>query len=189
MLKPTRTILALATGSLVLGLLGVGAAVADEGPREIIVGEGPASAQPGGYPYDRYAFGKVVSRGPLKVRSKPTTTSRAVGQVQPNSRVEIECKKYGENVSGNRVWYRLHDDRENGDNGSDREDMDREDMDREDMDREDMDREDMDREDMDREDMDREDTGREDRRAKAYEQERWVSARYVRNLSEVKYCR
>ncbi|MFJ9591603.1 hypothetical protein ACIRS3_02485 [Streptomyces virginiae] len=156
MLKPTRTTLALATGSLVLGLVGVGAAVADEGPREIIVGEVPASAQPGEYPYDKYAFGKVVSKGPLKVRSKPTTESRAVGHVQPNSKVEIECKKYGENVAGNRIWYRLHEDRGNWENGSGREDRE-----------------------------ERQDPNR----AKAYEKERWVSARYVKNLSEVKYCR
>ncbi|WKV70355.1 SH3 domain-containing protein [Streptomyces sp. PCS3-D2] len=156
---PTRTILALATGSLVLGLVGVGAAVADEGPREIIVGEVPPYAQPGGYPYERYAYGKVVSRGPLKVRSRPTTESRAIGHVQPNSRVEIECKKYGEKVDGNRIWYRLHVEREDWENGSGREDR---------QDR------------QDRQDPDR---------AKAYEKEHWVSARYVKNLSEVRYCR
>lgn len=156
MLMPTRTILALATGSLVLGLVGVGAAVADEGPREIVVGEVPASAQPGQYPYDKYATGKVVSKGPLKVRSKPTTESRAIGHVKPNSKVEIECKKHGQKVDGNRIWYRLHEDREEWENGSGREERE-----------------------------DRQDPNR----AKAYEKERWVSARYVKNLSEVKYCR
>ncbi|MFJ1565900.1 SH3 domain-containing protein [Streptomyces erythrochromogenes] len=159
MLKPTRTILALAAGSLVLGLVGVGAAVADEGPQEIIVGEVPASAQPGEYPYHKYAFGKVVSKGPLKVRSKPTTDSRAIGYVKPNSKVEIECKKYGEKVDGNRIWYRLHVEREDWENGSGREERE--------------------------ERQERQ----EPNRAKAYEKEQWVSARYVKNLSEVKYCR
>ncbi|MEV7509076.1 SH3 domain-containing protein [Streptomyces sp. NPDC091201] len=156
MLKPTRTILALATGSLVVGLVGAGAALADEGtdaPREIIVGQ-PANAQPGDYSYDRYAAGKVVSKGPLTVRSKPTTRSQSLGRVAANSRVEIKCKKNGEKVDGNSLWYRLRDNNSNGnsdwENGADREDR----------------------------------TAR-----KAYDKERWVSARYVKNLSEVKYCR
>ncbi|MFJ3978202.1 hypothetical protein [Streptomyces sp. NPDC090021] len=180
---PTRTILALATGSLVLGLVGAGAAVADEGPREIIVGQVPASAQPGQYPYDKYATGKVVSKGPLKVRSKPTTESRAIGHVKPNSKVEIECKKYGQKVDGNRIWYRLHEDRKEWENGSGREDRQEWENGSGREDRQDW----------------QNGSGREDRqdrqdrqdpnRAKAYEKERWVSARYVKNLSEVKYCR
>ncbi|MFE6840124.1 hypothetical protein ACFVFI_35520 [Streptomyces sp. NPDC057705] len=146
MLNPTRTILALAAGSLVLGLAGAGAAVADDGddrpPREIVVGDG----QPGTYPDYKHAIGKVVSKGPLKVRSKPTTHSKSLGHVYPHSKVEIKCKAYGEKVDGNRIWYRLYD-REDLMNGADS-------------------------------------AGRA-----AYEKERWVSARYVKNLSEVKYCR
>lgn len=158
MLKPTRTTLALAGGSLVLGLVGAaGAAVADEGPkdqrppREIIVG-GPANGQTGGYPYDEYAIGKVVSKGPLKVRSKPTTQSRSVGRVSPNSKVEISCKENGQKVDGNRLWYRLAEKYDDGEND-----------------------------------------GRENGVARpdrgTYDKERWVSARYVRNLTHVKYCR
>ncbi|MEU7607109.1 SH3 domain-containing protein [Streptomyces sp. NPDC041003] len=149
MLKPTRTILALAAGSLVLGLAGAGAAVADDGdslpPREIVVGDG----QLGTYPDYKHAIGKVVSKGPLKVRSKPTTDSKSLGHVYPHSKVEIECKKYGEKVDGNRIWYRLYDE-ENLANGTDGLD------------------------------------GLDGRAA--YDKERWVSARYVKNLSEVKYC-
>ncbi|MFD9366102.1 hypothetical protein ACFWA6_00140 [Streptomyces sp. NPDC060020] len=148
MLKPTRTTLALATGSLVLGLVGAGAAVADDGdsqpPREIVVGDG----QPGTYPDYKHAIGKVVSKGPLKVRSKPTTHSKSVGHVYPHNKLEIECKKYGEKVDGNRIWYRLYDE-------NDKENL---------------------------------DDGMEAPNRAAYEKERWVSARYVKNLSEVKYC-
>ncbi|MER6449675.1 hypothetical protein DEJ51_32530 [Streptomyces venezuelae] len=148
MLKPTRTTLALATGSLVLGLVGAGAAVADDGsenlpPREIVVGGG--SAEPGVYP-ERHVTGKVVSKGPLTVRSKPSTRSQSLGHVYPNSKVEIDCKKYGDNVDGNRIWYRLADRNANWEH----------------------------------------EAGAPKR---AYDKERWVSARYVKNLSEVKYCR
>ncbi|MFA7761988.1 SH3 domain-containing protein [Streptomyces sp. NRRL S-448] len=148
MLKPTRTTLALATGSLVLGLVGAGAAVADDGPenqppREIVVGGG--SAEPGVYP-EKYVIGKVVSKGPLTVRSKPSTHAQSLGHVYPHSKVEIECKKYGDKVDGNRIWYRLAD--KNGNLEHDAQAPKR-----------------------------------------AYDKERWVSARYVKNLSEVKYCR
>lgn len=147
MLKPTRTTLALATGSLVLGLVGAGAAVADDGPenlppREIVVGGG--SAEPGAYP-EKYVVGKVVSKGPLTVRSKPTTRSQSLGHVYPHSKVEIECKKHGEKVAGNSIWYRLADKK----------------------------------------------SWEHDAAAPkhAYDKERWVSARYVKNHSEVKHCR
>ncbi|MFJ7586570.1 SH3 domain-containing protein [Streptomyces sp. NPDC097617] len=146
MLKPTRTTLALATGSLVLGLVGAGAAVADDGPadnrppQEIVVG----GAQPGVYPGER-ATGRVVSKGPLTVRSRPSTRAQSLGHVYPNSRVEISCKKHGEKVDGNSLWYRLAERNSDWD---------------------------------------------QDAMPKvAYDKERWVSARYVKNLSEVKYCR
>ncbi|MGW7330812.1 SH3 domain-containing protein [Streptomyces sp. NPDC054840] len=149
MLKPTRTTLALATGSLVLGLVGAGAAAAaDDGPenlppRELVVGGG--SAKPGVY-HERHVTGKVVSKGPLTVRSKPSTRSRSLGHVYPNSKVEIECKKYGEDVDGNRIWYRLADKNSGWDHDA-------------------------------------------AMRGHAYDKERWVAARYVKNLSEVRYCR
>ncbi|OEJ34792.1 SH3 domain-containing protein [Streptomyces subrutilus] len=113
MLKPTRTILALAAGSLVLGLVGAGTAVADEQPMAETSSQQSAAAGM------RHSIGKVVSQGPLKVRSKPNTRSRAVGHVYPNRTVEIRCKKYGEAVDGNRLWYRLYNDRGSNQNGSD----------------------------------------------------------------------
>ncbi|MGW0367150.1 SH3 domain-containing protein [Streptomyces sp. NPDC002990] len=138
MLKPTRTILALAAGSLALGLLGAGAAVADADPvadtpsRKIV--DGPSS---GGldevYPNPRFATGEIVSRGPLNIREHPNTHSYVFGQAQPNEEVVIECKKHGERVGGNSLWYRL-----DGEDSID---------------------------------------------------EGWVAARYVKNLSPVRYCR
>ncbi|MFC9292622.1 SH3 domain-containing protein [Streptomyces sp. NPDC057011] len=162
MLKPPRTILALAAGSLVLGLVGAaGTAVADDGgqaaatpSQEIVAGSGNERADGyddydndsgNGNGYDDYkykhAIGKVVSKGPLKVRSQPTTDSQVVNQVYPNRKVEIECKTYGESVDGNRIWYRLH--KKYGANPN----------------------------------------------SKSYGKKHWVSARYVKNLTEVKYCR
>lgn len=148
MLKPTRTVLALAAGSLVLGLVGAGAAVADEGPTATTPSQSQSMAADdgvdgldNGYTEERNAIGRVISRGPLKVRSRPTTRSEVLGQVQPNRRVEIECKSYGESVDGNRIWYRLRNEYGAGPE------------------------------------------------AKAYGKERWVAARYVENLTQVRYCR
>ncbi|MFG2981868.1 SH3 domain-containing protein [Streptomyces sp. NPDC048258] len=164
MLKPTRTILALAAGSLVLGLVGAGAAVADGAPATDTASRQTAAAADG-----RHAIGKVVSKGPLKVRSKPTTRSQSVGQLKPSRKVEIECKKYGESVDGNRVWYRLYDENGTDENGTG--------------------------ENGDWQNGDQNagnqngGTGGRGDSDKAYGKERWVSARYVKNLSTVHYCR
>ncbi|CAM5652802.1 hypothetical protein SAVIM338S_06570 [Streptomyces avidinii] len=153
MLKPTRTILALAAGSLVLGLVGAGAAVADTDPPADVPGQVAEDgelgsddlAQPDGYPNRKHARGIVISRGPLTVRGKPSTHSYKVGRVHPHEKLAIECKTRGERVDGNNLWYLLDgkDDHDGMDPVSTT--------------------------------MDRKD--------------RWVSARYVKNITEVKYCR
>lgn len=153
MLKPTRTILALAAGSLVLGLVGAAAAVADEDPLldtpgQVMEDEEPGSdglSEPDGYPERKHARGIVISRGPLTVRSKPTTHSYKVGKVQPHEKLAIECKKRGERVDGNNLWYKLDE-------------------------------------------MDGED-GMEPISKTMDHEYRWVAARYVKNLGEVRYCR
>ncbi|MCB5178433.1 SH3 domain-containing protein [Streptomyces antimicrobicus] len=134
MLQPTRTCFALAAGSLVLGLVGAGVAVADENPPRNTPGHGVVLDDdddyddeeewddeedgedeedgdgPGRPPHHRYATGKVVSRGPLNVRSGPTTHSSVVEKVYPDEKVSISCKKHGERVGGNDLWYHLPED-------------------------------------------------------------------------------
>ncbi|MFB7463318.1 SH3 domain-containing protein [Streptomyces sp. NPDC056224] len=161
MLKPPRTILALAAGSLVLGLVGAGGAVADGAPTTAVASQ-PAPAAADG----RYAIGRVVSKGPLKVRSEPTTRSRVVGQLQPNRRVEIECKDYGQSVDGNRIWYRLHEENGTGENGTGGNGNW-----------------------QNGGDWQNGGTGGRGQGDKAYGQERWVAARYVKNLTTVHHCR
>ncbi|MBT2545373.1 SH3 domain-containing protein [Streptomyces sp. ISL-44] len=158
MLKPTRTILALAAGSLVLGLVGAGAAVADEEPMADAASQQMAAQA-------RYAYGKVVSKGKLKVRSKPSTHSRAVGHVYPDRKVEIKCKKYGESVDGNRIWYRLADENDSEENGSEENGT---------------------WPGSGNPNAGTGGSGGSD--DKAYDDERWVSARYVKNLTKVHYC-
>lgn len=167
MLKPTRTILALTAGSLVLGLVGAGTAVAADhsDPR------GPVLTMPVNQDADeddygrddeygnrRHTRGVVISRGPLTVRSRPTTHSHKVGRVHPHEKLSIECKTRGERVDGNNLWYLLEE----------------------------------------RDGRDEQDSMDEDRKnamtpksAKAAKDrdDRWVSARYVKNLGEVRHCR
>ncbi|MFJ3913937.1 hypothetical protein [Streptomyces vinaceus] len=177
MRKPTRTILALAAASLVLGGAGAGAAVADEGPmadgpaQELVVLE-PDGDQAGTYQGREYSVGKVVSRGPLKLRSKPTSRSKSVGHVKPDHKVAILCKVRGEKVDGNDIWYLLHVKEKDGQEpvgrpaGSDTQDaaggMDAADP---------------------AEGKDRMDLMNDGDRKHA-----WVTARYVKNLDHVKWC-
>ncbi|MGT2531996.1 hypothetical protein ACU4GG_36785 [Streptomyces nojiriensis] len=166
MLKSTRTILALTAGSLVLGLVGAGTAVAEDG----------------GFRITGHTTGKVVSKGPLKVRSKPTTHSRAVGEVHPHGKVEILCKKRGESVDGNNLWYRLaerDDKKENG--NSEHGDWQ------------------IGKPENGKPEHAKPENGRKDHTdwqhgtrpdgRRAYDEERWVSARYVENHGWVQYCR
>ncbi|MEV5510177.1 SH3 domain-containing protein [Streptomyces orinoci] len=51
--------------------------------------------------------GKVVSREPLSVRERPTTSAKYLGALKPGSVIELSCKKHGQNVLGNDIWYLL----------------------------------------------------------------------------------
>ncbi|MFD9568510.1 hypothetical protein ACFWBI_01555 [Streptomyces sp. NPDC059982] len=181
MMKPPRTILALAAGSLLLGLSGAGAAAADQGPMH----DGPSV-----YP-QRYTTGKVVSRGPLTVRSYPSTRARAIGKVYPHEKLALVCKERGERVAGNDIWFLL--DREDGRepiDGGDGIDDGRQDNGRGDNGRDDNGRDDNGREDNGRDDNGRDDNrGDDSRKDRRYEKEAWVSARYVDNLTPVQWCR
>ncbi|MEU8777612.1 hypothetical protein [Streptomyces sp. NPDC048606] len=172
MLQPTRTVLALAAGTLTLGLLGAGVSAADTAP----VDEGPASVglaagHPGGDEYDsegyHRAYGKVVSKGPLSVRSHPTTHSYLLGKVHPHRKLALECKTRGQKVDGNDLWYLLDLKRhENGDNGTEPLDGMRESQ-----------------------DGDASRSAAEGHKGHAEHRGAWVSARYVKNLTPVKWCR
>ncbi|MFD9301510.1 hypothetical protein ACFWCB_02230 [Streptomyces sp. NPDC060048] len=162
MLKPTRTILALAAGSLVLGLVGAGAAIADEDPiaddpgQENIVDDREEDDEDGYPERERereHARGIVISHGPLTVRSKPTTHAHKVGRVYPHQKLTIECKKRGERVDGNNLWYLL-------DGKRDRE-----------------------------RDEDRMAGAPKDAKSAVNGHGHWVSARYIKNITPVKYCR
>ncbi|MFD9358051.1 hypothetical protein [Streptomyces sp. NPDC060031] len=159
MLKPTRTVLALTAGSLVLGLAGAAAAVADADPMPDMPGHAAVVAdddddddyllQPDGQQEYKHARGVVVAHGKLTVRSRPSTHAHKVGVVFPHQKLAIECKKRGERIDGNDLWYLLDGRNENvgmdgGVGGPIAKD--------------------------------------------AKDHERWVAARYVKNLTPVKWC-
>ncbi|MFJ6793287.1 hypothetical protein [Streptomyces sp. NPDC091268] len=154
MLKPTRTILALTAGSLVLGLGGAGAAVADEEPMPAMAGHQkviPTDEFDNGYPdgQDGEARGIVISHGKLAIRSRATTRSFKVGSLHPHEKIAIECKKRGERVDGNDIWYLLEERGEFDDPIAKNAKL---------------------------------------NKKRAYDGERWVSARYVKNLTRVQWC-
>ncbi|GAB2582932.1 hypothetical protein GCM10027168_14510 [Streptomyces capparidis] len=51
--------------------------------------------------------GKVVSDIGLNVRAYPSTRAQKVGFVPSGKIIELKCKKIGENVRGNKRWYKL----------------------------------------------------------------------------------
>ncbi|MEU5424850.1 SH3 domain-containing protein [Streptomyces olivoreticuli] len=51
--------------------------------------------------------GKVVSRLPLSIREQPKSASTFLGALKPGTVVELSCKKHGQKVDGNDLWYLL----------------------------------------------------------------------------------
>jgi uncharacterized protein YraI len=51
--------------------------------------------------------GKVVSKVALSVRSGASTSTKRLGTVAPGAVIALQCKVVGQNVDGNRLWYRL----------------------------------------------------------------------------------
>ncbi|MGA5130004.1 SH3 domain-containing protein [Streptomyces olivoreticuli] len=68
-----------------------------------------ASAAPAAEPAATPAApkGKVVSRLPLSIREQPKSASTFLGALKPGSVVELSCKKHGQKVDGNDLWYLL----------------------------------------------------------------------------------
>ncbi|MEU5806161.1 SH3 domain-containing protein [Streptomyces sp. NPDC047718] len=218
MLKPTRAVLALAAGSLVLGLGGLGgaAAAADGGngsSRDLRFVE-PGRGSSGEYEGRHYTVGKVVSRGSLTVRSLPTTDSRSVGKVRSGHEVAILCKVKGQKVDGNDIWYRLlveeHEDSQKHEKEDEKEEGGKDEEQQDERDEQDAQEEQDQREEGAGEDADEqtdeeaegdvedelaedsdEEAGLSAKRAsssKESSKKAWVSARYVKNLDRVGSC-
>ncbi|MGW1073114.1 SH3 domain-containing protein [Streptomyces sp. NPDC002537] len=49
----------------------------------------------------------MVSRLPLSVREQPKSSAKFLGALKPGTVVELSCKKHGQNVDGNDLWYLL----------------------------------------------------------------------------------
>ncbi|SEN76067.1 SH3 domain-containing protein [Actinacidiphila rubida] len=117
----TFTSAALVAGSLAVGLLApaaAGAAVPGHGhggtdTTAAAVAAAPSAPVPPATPdSDRasgYVRGKVVSSVALRIRSRATTNSTALGSYAPGTIVKISCKAHGQNVAGNDLWYKLYD--------------------------------------------------------------------------------
>jgi hypothetical protein len=56
--------------------------------------------------------GQVIARTGLNIRARATTNSAVVGgPIRYGTVIRIRCKVVGQNVDGNRLWYRLADAR------------------------------------------------------------------------------
>jgi hypothetical protein len=66
-----------------------------------------------GFPGDNDLYqGQVIARTGLNIRARPTTNSAVVGgPIRYGTVIRIRCKVVGQNIDGNRLWYRLADAR------------------------------------------------------------------------------
>ena len=67
------------------------------------------SCQPGGGSGGARAQGRVTSRTDLHVRKGASTSSALVKDLKPGSVVPLYCKKNGQKIGGNSLWYMLGD--------------------------------------------------------------------------------
>ncbi len=170
MQKPARTVLALAAGSLVLGMVSVGAAAANDNSlsRGVVLAK-PGDGKSGSHDEKHYTVGKVVSRTSLKIRTEPTTQSEVVGTLEPGEKVEIVCKTHGEPVDGNDLWYRLAEEKdESGKEEHGRDDSGKEEHGRGDSGKEEHGRGDSGKEDYGQEHHGRGDSGKEEEEEEEY---------------------
>ncbi|MFC0842652.1 SH3 domain-containing protein [Streptomyces noboritoensis] len=80
-------------------LLGSSAASAAPATATVAARQAPApAAQP---------TGKVVANGGLWVRQDATTASKRLNLLPQGTVTALQCKKNGQNVDGNRLWYKV----------------------------------------------------------------------------------
>ncbi|MET9359581.1 SH3 domain-containing protein [Streptomyces sp. NPDC006632] len=71
---------------------------ADGTPAVQTAGAAPAAAEP---------KGKIVANGGLWVHQEANTTSKRLTLLPNGTVTALQCKKTGQNVDGNKLWYRL----------------------------------------------------------------------------------
>jgi hypothetical protein len=107
-LKRTKTLVAACTGATAIALLGVAV------PASATVTSTPAHGDDwGNKDHNReepLPRGVVLARTGLLVRAEATTRAPVVDGLKWSQIIDIQCKKFGENVLGNSIWYRLDDD-------------------------------------------------------------------------------
>ncbi|GAA3492103.1 MULTISPECIES: SH3 domain-containing protein [Streptomyces] len=99
MLTPQKFALYAAAGALSAAALTATPALAEQAAPDTA----PAAAHP------RHTEGRVVARSGLKLRDKPTRSSRIIRTEPYGATVHIFCRTTGDHVEGNDHWYLLTD--------------------------------------------------------------------------------
>ncbi|MFD9633460.1 SH3 domain-containing protein [Streptomyces violascens] len=92
---------ALAGSGILLGAGGASAANPTPQPVSGSAQQGPAAA-PAAQP-----MSKVVANGGVWIRQEASTNSKRIGLLPKGMAAAPECKKIGQSVDGNRLWYKL----------------------------------------------------------------------------------
>ncbi|MEU9101377.1 SH3 domain-containing protein [Streptomyces sp. NPDC048361] len=88
---------ALAGSGLLLGAGAASAATADGTPAAQTAGAAPAAGP----------TGRIVANGGLWVHQEANTTSKRITWLPNGTVTALQCKKTGQDVDGNKLWYRL----------------------------------------------------------------------------------
>ncbi|MFI0982395.1 SH3 domain-containing protein [Streptomyces sp. NPDC021093] len=108
---PKKLALYVAAGALTAALAST-PALAEQRPatdQQPVAEQQPAAEQQPVAEHPRHTEGRVTARGGLKLRDKPTRSSRII-RVEPyGATVHIFCKTTGDHVEGNNHWYLLTD--------------------------------------------------------------------------------
>ncbi|MFF0743936.1 SH3 domain-containing protein [Streptomyces sp. NPDC004111] len=105
MLTPKKTALWIAAGALTATLAATPALAGTAGASDAASGsDGAATAQ-----HPRHTEGRVTAKSGLRLRDKPTRSSRIIRTEPYGATVHIFCKTTGDHVEGNDHWYLLTD--------------------------------------------------------------------------------
>ncbi|MFG2718946.1 SH3 domain-containing protein [Streptomyces sp. NPDC048416] len=89
---------ALAGSGVLLGAGGASAAPTAAGASVVRTADAAPAAQP---------TGRIVANGGLWVHQEANTTSKRITLLPQGTIAALQCKKAGQNVDGNKLWYRL----------------------------------------------------------------------------------
>ena len=109
MLTLKKTALCIAAGALTVTLAATPALAESESESESGTGTGTGTDRAATAQHPQHTEGRVTAKSGLRLRDKPTRSSRIIRTEPYGATVHIFCKTTGDHVEGNDHWYLLTD--------------------------------------------------------------------------------